>query len=157
MDNLSAKLNQINKLIKEGQELLALIEKSERTIAKRNDFSLTGLLGRNAIGDFVRNTKVRTINSSIDKIQEDVLKYQKNLAIYDTKYAYYLDLPYKLQEFKSSRTAISDILLRTNMRKKGLEVAKIKNRLVILIKKLIKEEKKIEISIRKQIELEEFM
>lgn len=146
----------IDKLIFQARGILSMLERSEKRIGNKADFTLTGLVGRNAVGDFIRNSKVLTINSDIGRLQSELLDFHKNLMLFDEDLAAKVDLPVKLEEFRTARTAISDIKLRTQMRSKKLEVAKIQVKMKTIIKKLIKEKEKISYNIKKEEELETF-
>lgn len=154
--NYKDDINEINKLINQARDILFMLEKSEKRIGGRADFTLTGLVGRNALGDIIRGSKVYTINSDIGRLQAKLLDFHKNLLLYDEDLAKKVDLPVKLEQFRTSRTAVADIKLRTQMRSKVLEVAKLQAKMRTIIRKLRKEKEKIHYNMKKEAELEEF-
>lgn len=149
-------IKEINKLINQSKDILNLLKGAEKRIGSNANFKITGLAGRNFLGDFIRNSKVSTINSSIGRLQSKLLTLHKDLLLYDESLAKKIDLPVKLEEFKSSRTVVSDIKLRVKMRSKELEVQKIKQKIKTLIRKLVKEREKIYYNIKKEAELKKF-
>lgn len=154
--NYKQDIKEINKLINQSKDILSLLVRAERRIGGKSNFTISGLAGRNFLGDFIRNSKVSTINSSIGRIQTELLTLHKDLLLFDESLAKKIDLPVKLEEFKTSRSVISDIKLRVNMRSKELEVQKIKQKIKTLIKKLVKEREKIYYNIKKEAELKKF-
>lgn len=154
--NYKREINEIDKLICQAMDILALLQRSEKRIGSKADFTLTGHVGRNALGDFIRSSKVSTINSDIGRLQEELLDFHKNLLLYDEDLARKVDLPVKLEQFRGSRTAVADIKLRTQMRSKELEVAKLQAKMKTIIKKLTKEKEKVYYKMKKEAEFETF-
>lgn len=154
--NYKKDIKQVDKLIKQAKSVYALIERSEKRIAGNASFKISGFLGRNFFGDLIRNNKVSSINSTIEKLQEELLSFQKDLLLFDDNLARKLDLPVKLAEFSSSRTVFSDIILRTKMRTKEMEVLKLKGKIKTIVKRLYKEREKINYNMRKEAELKHF-
>lgn len=152
----NARIKEINKLLDEAREALGVLQRASRRVGKSSDYSVTGLIGRNIVGDFLRANKNNTINKSIDRTQDVLLKLHANLLLFDPKLASILDLPYKLSQFSSPRNALSDMKLRIDMRKKQLEIQNAERRLITLIKKLSKEKAKEINKIKKSIELRSF-
>lgn len=152
----NARIKEINKLLDEAREALGVLQRASRRVGKSSDYSVTGLIGRNIVGDFLRANKNNTINKSIDRTQDVLLKLHANLLLFDPKLASILDLPYKLSQFSSPRNALSDMKLRINMRKKQLEIQNAERRLITLIKKLSKEKSKEINKIKHSIELKSF-
>lgn len=149
-------IKDIDKLINQAMDILGLLKRSEKRIGNKADFTLTGLVGRNFLGDFIRNSKVSTINANIGRIQEELLDFHKNLLLFDENLARKVDLPVKLEEFKTARTACSDIKLRTKMRSKELEVQKLQAKMKSIVKRLVKKREKVLYNIKKEEELETF-
>lgn len=149
-------IKEIDKLISQSKDILGLLERAEKRIAVNTNFTISGLAGRNFFGDLIRNSKVTTINSTIGRLQTALLALHKDLLLFDESLAKNIDLPIKLEEFKSSRTAISDIKLRVKMRSKELEVQKLQPKIRTLIKKLVKEKEKIYYNNKKEAELNSF-
>lgn len=152
----NARIKEINKLLDEAREALGVLQRASKRVGKTSDYSVTGLIGRNIVGDFLRANKNNTINKSIDRTQDVLLKLHANLLLFDPKLASILDLPYKLSQFSSPRNALSDMKLRINMRKKQLEIQNAERRLITLIKKLSKEKSKEINKIKHSIELKSF-
>lgn len=152
----NARIKEINKLLDEAIEALGVLQRASKRVGKTSDYSVTGLIGRNILGDFLRANKNNTINKSIDRTQDVLLKLHANLLTFDPKLASILDLPYKLSQFSSPRSTLSDIKLRINMRKKQLEIQNAERRLITLIKKLSKEKSKEINKIKHSIELKSF-
>ena len=150
------KKKEINKLLDEAKNALGVLQRASRRVGKVSDYSITGLVGRNIVGNFLRANKNNTINKSIDRIQDVLLKLHTNLLTFDPKLASILDLPYKLSEFSSPRNALSDMKLRIDMRKKQFDIQKSEKKLINLIKKLSKEKSKEINKIKKSIELKSF-
>ena len=152
----NARIKEINKLLDEAREALGVLQRASKRVGKSSDYSVTGLIGRNIVGDFLRANKNNTLNKSIDRTQDVLLKLHANLLTFDPKLAGILDLPYKLSQFSSPRNALSDMKLRINMRKKQLEIQNAERRLITLIKKLSKEKSKEINKIKHSIELKSF-
>ena len=152
----NTKIKEINKLLDEAKNALGVLQRASRRVGKVSDYSITGLVGRNIVGNFLRANKNNTINKSIDRIQDVLLKLHTNLLTFDPKLASILDLPYKLSEFSSPRNAFSDMKLRIDMRKKQFDIQKSEKKLITLIKKLSKEKSKEINKIKKSIELKSF-
>ncbi|MDU5504758.1 MAG: hypothetical protein E6073_06400 [Anaerococcus vaginalis] len=152
----NTKIKEINKLLDEAKNALGVLQRASRRVGKVSDYSITGLVGRNIVGNFLRANKNNTINKSIDRIQDVLLKLHTNLLTFDPKLASILDLPYKLSEFSSPRNALSDMKLRIDMRKKQFDIQKSEKKLITLIKKLSKEKSKEINKIKKSIELKSF-
>lgn len=152
----NTKIREINKLLDEAKNALGVLQRASRRVGKVSDYSITGLVGRNIVGNFLRANKNNTINKSIDRIQDVLLKLHTNLLTFDPKLASILDLPYKLSEFSSPRNALSDMKLRIDMRKKQFDIQKSEKKLITLIKKLSKEKSKEINKIKKSIELKSF-
>lgn len=152
----NTKIKEINKLLDEAKNALGVLQRASRRVGKVSDYSITGLVGRNFVGNFLRANKNNTINKSIDRTQDVLLKLHANLLIFDPKLASILDLPYKLSEFSSPRNAFSDMKLRIDMRKKQFDIQKSEKKLITLIKKLSKEKSKEINKIKKSIELKSF-
>lgn len=152
----NTKIKEINKLLDEARNALGVLQRASRRVGKVSDYSITGLVGRNIVGNFLRANKNNTINKSIDRIQDVLLKLHTNLLTFDPKLASILDLPYKLSEFSSPRNAFSDMKLRIDMRKKQFDIQKSEKKLITLIKKLSKEKSKEINKIKKSIELKSF-
>lgn len=152
----NTKIKEINKLLDEAKNALGVLQRASRRVGKASDYSITGLVGRNIVGNFLRANKNNTINKSIDRIQDVLLKLHTNLLTFDPKLASILDLPYKLSEFSSPRNALSDMKLRIDMRKKQFDIQKSEKKLITLIKKLSKEKSKEINKIKKSIELKSF-
>ncbi|MDD7306216.1 MAG: hypothetical protein PUG67_06475 [Peptoniphilaceae bacterium] len=154
--NYKEDLKEINKLIDQAKNIENLLRKSEIRIGKKSDFKITGYLGRNFLGDIIRSSKVSAINLDIGKLQREILDFHKNLMLYNEDLARKVDLPVKLEDFVSSKTVLSDIKLRTQMRLKELEVQKLLARMRTITKKLSKEKEKIYYNYKKEQELESF-
>lgn len=152
----NTKIKEINKLLDEAKNALGVLQRASRRVGKVSDYSITGLVGRNIVGNFLRANKNNTINKSIDRIQDVLLKLHTNLLTFDPKLASILDFPYKLSEFSSPRNALSDMKLRIDMRKKQFDIQKSEKKLITLIKKLSKEKSKEINKIKKSIELKSF-
>lgn len=152
----NTKIKEINKLLDEAKNALGVLQRASRRVGKVSDYSITGLVGRNIVGNFLRANKNNTINKSINRIQDVLLKLHTNLLTFDPKLASILDLPYKLSEFSSPRNALSDMKLRIDMRKKQFDIQKSEKKLITLIKKLSKEKSKEINKIKKSIELKSF-
>ena len=152
----NTKIKEINKLLDEAKNALGVLQRASRRVGKVSDYSITGLVGRNIVGNFLRANKNNTINKSIDRIQDVLLKLHTNLLTFDPKLASILDLPYKLSEFSSPRNALSDMKLRIDMRRKQFDIQGSEKKLITLIKKLSKEKSKEINKIKKSIELKSF-
>lgn len=118
------RLNQIDKLLKEALKLKELLEIKERKIGHSASFAISGYVGRNGLGDLLRKGKVSSINTSLDKVQKELLDFHKDLALFDDRLANRLELPSKLSEVGQTRNPVSDIILRSEMRKKEFEVTR---------------------------------
>lgn len=154
--NYKKELNQINRLEAQAVGILAMLKRSEKRIGNTSDFTISGLFGRNLFGDMIRGSKVSTINSTIGRLQREILDFHKNLLLFDEDLARKVDLPVKLERFVSSKTPVSDIKLRTQMRSKELEVARLQANMRTIIKRLEKEKEKIYYEVKKEEELESF-
>lgn len=152
----NTRIKEINKLLDEARDALGVLQRASIRVGKASDYSITGLVGRNIVGDFLRSNKNNVINKSIDRSQDVLLKLHADLLLFDPNLASILDLPYKLSEFSRPRNALSDMKLRIDMRKKKLDIQKSEEKLITLIKKLSKEKSKEINKIKKDIELKSF-
>lgn len=150
------RIKEIDKLLDEARDALGVLQRATKRVGKASDYSLTGLVGRNIVGDFLRSNKNNSINKDIDRSQDVLLSLHSNLLTFDPKLASIIDLPYKLSQFSSPRNPISDMKLRIDMRKKKLDIQKSEKKLITLIKKLSKERSKEINKIKKSIELKAF-
>ena len=133
----NTRIKEINKLLDEAREALGVLQRASIRVGKASDYSIT-------------------INKSIDRTQDVLLKLHADLLIFDPNLASILDLPYKLSEFSRPRNALSDMKLRIDMRKKKLDIQKSEKKLITLIKKLSKEKSKEINKIKRDIELKSF-
>ena len=124
----NTRIKEINKLLDEAREALGVLQRASIRVGKASDYSITGLVGRNIVGDFLRSNKNNVINKSIDRSQDVLLKLHADLLIFDPNLASILDLPYKLSEFSRPRNALSDMKLRIDMRKKEIGYSKIRKK-----------------------------
>lgn len=150
------RIKEIDKLLAEARYALRVLSRSSRKVGRVSDFTISGYLGRNLLGDFIRSNKSSSINKSIDRSQDVLLKLHSDLLMFDPKFADILDLPYKLTQFSRARTGISDMKLRVNMRKKEFDIQQAEKKLITLIKKLRKERSKEIDKIKREIELESY-
>ena len=150
------RIKEIDKLLVEARDALGVLQRATKRVGKASDYSFTGLVGRNMLGDFLRSSKNNSINKAIDRSQDVLLSLHSNLLTFDPKLASIIDLPYKLSQFSRTRNPISDMKLRIDMRKKKLDIQKSEKKLITLIKKLSKERSKEINKIKKDIELKAF-
>ena len=63
----NTRIKEINKLLDEAREALGVLQRASIRVGKASDYSITGLVGRNIVGDFLRSNKNNVINKSIDR------------------------------------------------------------------------------------------
>lgn len=148
------RIKEIDRLIDKVQYALGVLNRSTRRVGNVADFKLTGLLGRNIVGDFIRNSKNNSINKAIDRSQDILLNLHSDLLLFDPRLASIIDLPYKLSQYGSTRNALSDMKLRIGMRKKKFDIQMAEKKLITLIKKLVKEKSKEINKLKMEAELE---
>lgn len=136
------RIKEIDRILDKARYALAVLNRSTRRVGRAADFKLTGLVGRNILGDFLRSNKNNSINKAIDRSQDILLNLHSDLLLFDPKLAEIIDLPHKLTQFSSTRNRISDMKVRIDMRRKKLEVQKAEKKLIRLIKRLVWEKSK---------------
>ena len=77
----NTRIKEINKLLDEAREALGVLQRASIRVGKASDYSITGLVGRNIVGDFLRSNKNNVINKSIDRSQDVLLKLHADLLI----------------------------------------------------------------------------
>lgn len=147
------KIKEIDRLLDKTKEAISVLNRSTRRIGKASNFKLTGYLGRNVVGDFIRSNKNQSINKAIERVQDTLLELHSDLLVFDPKLKDFIELPYKLSQFSSVRNPVRDIKLRVDMRKKKLDIQKSEKKLITLIKKLNKEKSKEINRLKKEAEL----
>lgn len=135
----SKRIKEIDKLMDETEKALGVLSRASRKVGKSSDFKLSGLVGRNFLGDVIRSSKNNSINKSIDRVQDTILDLHSKLMLFDPKLASILDLPYKMTQYGGAHNPISDMKLRIDMRKKKFDIERAQTRLVTLMKRLAKE------------------
>lgn len=150
------RLNQIEALLKEARDVHSQIERSEKKVDGKYDFTANGLLRGNIFGNFLRGNKVSAVNSNINRAQQAILDFHANLLLFDQALADKLILPSKMSEFSSANGKASDIAVRTNMRLKEFDLTKSKRSLETVIRRLTSEAKKASYELDKEAELEEY-
>lgn len=53
----------------------------------------------NFLGDFIRKSRVKSINNNIDKVQDAMFKLEADLILYDKDLAGFLRLPAKMSQY----------------------------------------------------------
>ena len=49
------RIKEIDKLLDEARDALGVLQRATKRVGKASDYSLTGLVGRNMLGDFLRS------------------------------------------------------------------------------------------------------
>lgn len=150
------KLKKLESILRQANDVLSQLERSERKIEGKYDFNSHSLLRGNFFGNFLRGNKVSAVNSNIDRAQQALLDLHANLLLFDEDLAKKIYLPSKMSEFSSANGKASDIAIRTNMRLKQFDITKAKRSLQTVIRRLESEEKKVYYDIAKEKELDEY-
>ena len=157
MIDYDLRLRQIEDLLIEAKEVFSQLERAEKKINKKYDYTTHGALRGGFLGNFIRGNRVSAVNSNIDRSQEALLNFHSNLLLFDQRLANKINLPSKMSEFSSANGKASDIAIRTNMRLKGFDVTKSKRSIEAIIRRLESERKKVCYEISKRKELEEYL
>lgn len=147
-------LKNIDSSIDHGLDLIKLIERSRLKVKRSNSFLVSKYIGRNFLGDIIRSRKVSCINSNIDRIQEEILKFDSKIKLLDNSLSQNITLPYKLTEFETSRSKLSDLILRFKMRKKQLDIESTLRDIKIVVRRLIFLRNKIKYKMRNEEKIE---
>lgn len=157
MIDYDLRLRQIEDLLIEAKEVFSQLDRAEKKINKKYDYTTHGALRGGFLGNFIRGNRVSAVNSNIDRSQEALLNFHSNLLLFDQRLANKINLPSKMSEFSSANGKASDIAIRTNMRLKGFDVTKSKRSMEAIIRRLESERKKACYEISKRKELEEYL
>lgn len=142
MIDYDLRLRHIEDLLIEAKEVFSQLERAEKKINKKYDYTTHGALRGGFLGNFIRGNRVSAVNSNIDRSQEALLNFHSNLLLFDQRLANKINLPSKMSEFSSANGKASDIAIRTNMRLKQFDITKAKRSLQTVIRRLESEEKK---------------
>ena len=153
----SLRLKQIKALLTKAKDVFDLLDRAERKIDGKYEYSSNKLLRGNFLGNFFRGNKVSAVNSNIDRSQQALLDLHKDLLLFDESLAAKISLPSKMSEFSSADSKLSDIAIRTGMRLKEFDITKSKRSLATIIRKLENECKKAAYEINKEKELKEYV
>lgn len=154
--NYTRRLKDIEALLRQAKDVESQLQRAEKKIDGKYEFSAHEALRGNFLGNFLRGNKVSSVNSNIDRAQQALLDFHANLLLFDRNLADRLRLPSKMSEFSSAEGKASDIAIRTNMRLKEFDVTKSKRALQTVIRRLESEKKKASYEIAKEKELGEY-
>ncbi len=153
--DLNKKILEVDKLIKEGKDVIRVLQTSSRKIDNKSDFTGSDLLRGNKVGNFIRGSKHKSVNKSIDRAQEVILDFENKLLLFDRSLADILILPKKMTEYNNTNSKLEDIALRTSMRKRELDINKAKRSVEKVVRKLITLRKRLDYDIKKHKEYKE--
>ena len=151
------KLKEIESLLREAKDVESLLQRAEKKIDSKYEYSTHQALRGNFIGNFLRGNKVSSVNSNVDRAQRAILDFHANLLLFDEKLANKVSLPSKMSEFSSANGKPSDIAIRTNMRLKEFDITKSKRNIQSIIRRLESEKKKATYEILKERELDQYI
>ena len=151
------KLKQVESLLRQAKDVFNQLDRAERKIDSKYDYSSHEALRGNFLGNFLRGNKVSAVNSNIDRAQQALLDFHANLLLFDERLANKISLPSKMSEFSSANSKPSDVAIKTNMRFKQFDITKSKRTVQTIIRRLEAEKKKIVYVISKEKELDEYI
>ena len=151
------RLKQVESLLRESKDVFNQLDRAERKIDGKYEYSSHQALRGNFLGNFLRGNKVSAVNNNIDRSQQALLDLHAKLLLFDEKLANKISLPSKMSEFSSADSKASDVAIRTNMRFKEFDITRSKRTVKTIIRRLESEKKKAVYEIYKEKELEKYI
>lgn len=154
--DIEKKILRTDKMIKKARSVRSLIITTIKNLDDKYTYSTSGFLRGNILGDFIRKSRVKSVNSNIDKVQDAMFKLEADLIIYDKDLAGALRLPAKMSQYGGADGLFSDIALRSNMRLKQFDVTKSLRNVETVIKRLKARKDRLRYDLKKNKELLEY-
>lgn len=151
--DLEKQILKTDKMIQKAKRVRSLIINCYKNLDDKYTYSTSKFLRGNIFGDFMRNSRVKSINNNIGKVQDALLKFEADLLIFDKDLASVLKLPAKMQGYGRVEGKLADISLRTDMRFRQFDVAKSLKNLDVVIKRLLASRKRMAYDLKNQKEL----
>ena len=141
------------KILKKTRNVRSLMLSASKNLNGKYTYTNKGFLRGNLLGNFIRKSRVKSVNNNIDRVQEALLKLHADLMLYDQDFANKLSLPSKMTEFRGASNKLSDIGLRTSMRFREFDMIKSLRNLENVMKKLIARHNKLKYELKKSKEV----
>ncbi|MDY2919607.1 MAG: hypothetical protein SOU08_08250 [Anaerococcus sp.] len=148
-EKLIKEKDKIDKFIKEIRSIIRNVEVYGRKVRDLSSVPGLDILRGNFVGNSLRHSKHSKVNKNIDRVQAEILDFRTKLMLYDKDLAKSLTLPTKLTGFEEVNSKLSDIVFRTNIRLKEVDINKAKNNLVKVFRKLVTKRKNINYELKK--------
>lgn len=154
--DIEKKILRIDKMLKKAREVRKLIITTIKNLDDKYTYSTKGFLRGNILGDFIRKSRVKSVNNNIGKVQEAMLRFEADLLLYDKKLAGALRLPAKMSQYGGASNMLTDIGLRTDMRFREFDVTRSLRNVENVMKRLKANKDKLRYELKKNKELLEY-
>lgn len=155
VEELNKNKIQVDKMIIKARSVLRLLETTSRKVGAKSDFTGKKFLRGNFLGDFLRGNKAHSVNKNLDRIQQALLDFHRDLLLFDENLAAMVYLPSKISEYSDIDGKLADIAFRTNIRMKELDINKARRSIEKIIRRLEAQSRKYAYDIKKYKELKE--
>ena len=141
--NIDLEIVKTDKMIRKVRQTRARIKLAMGKMEDQYSYTTSSCFRGNIFRDIIRKKRTDKLNSTINKIQQDLLNLESDLLLYDENLAKSLRLPAKMAEAGRVNGILDDISLRSRMRYREFDVAKSLRNLETILGKLEDDKKKL--------------
>ncbi|WP_299034730.1 hypothetical protein [uncultured Anaerococcus sp.] len=122
--DIDIKIAKTDKMIRKVRQVRAAVKMAMKQMDNQYAYTTSTILRGNVFGDLIRKKRTDKLNSSINKVQQAMLRLEADLLLYDESLARSLRLPAKMADPARVNGKVDDITLRSRMRYREFDVAK---------------------------------
>ena len=122
--DIDIKIAKTDKMIRKVRQVRAAVKMAMKQMDNQYAYTTSTILRGNVFGDLIRKKRTDKLNSSINKVQQAMLRLEADLLLYDESLARSLRLPDKMADPARVNGKVDDITLRSRMRYREFDVAK---------------------------------